>query len=206
MILQMTVQKSRKDWAGKLNETLWAYRIAYENPMGMSPYKKVYGNAWHLPLELEHKAFWAIKNINFNLKEVGEKRLLDIHALGELRNSAYESVRLFKEKVKMLHVRKILKQTFTTGDKVLLFNSLLKLFPRKLRSWWERPYEIEEVYNSRDVRIKGRKDAPWIIKGQCLKLYLADDQKEEREVEEVISFNTIEEAKTFRRKKAGIVE
>ena len=184
MILQKTVQKSRKDWARKLNETLWAYRTAYKNPMGMTPYKMVYGKACHLPLELEHKAYWAVKNINFDLKEAGEKRLLDMHALGELRNNAYESARLFKEKVKMWHDRKILKRTFTAGDKVLLFNSRLKLFPGKLRSRWEGPYEIEEVYNSGAVRLKGGKDAPWIVNGQRLKLYLADEQKEEREVEE----------------------
>ena len=76
-ILQKTVQKSRKDWAGKLNKMLWAYRSAYENPMRMSPCKMVYGKACHLPLELEHKAFWAIKKINFYLKEAGEKRLQD---------------------------------------------------------------------------------------------------------------------------------
>ena len=110
--------------------------------MGMSAYRMVYGKACHRPLELEHEAFWAIKNINLNLKEVGEKRLLDMHAQGELHNSAYKSARLFKQKVKMWHGCKILKQTFAMGDEVLLCKSCLKLFPGKLRSLWEGPYEI----------------------------------------------------------------
>lgn len=83
--------------------------------------------------------------------------MLDMHALGELWNNAYESARLFKEKVKMWHDEKILKRPFSTGNKALLFNSLLKLFPGKLGSRWEGPYEIEEVYNSRDVCLKGGK-------------------------------------------------
>ncbi|KAK1626725.1 hypothetical protein QYE76_001040, partial [Lolium multiflorum] len=63
-ILGKTVNKSRKNWASKLKEALWAYRTAYKNPMGMSPYKMVYGKACHLPLELEHKAYWAIRELN----------------------------------------------------------------------------------------------------------------------------------------------
>ena len=130
---------------------------AYKNPMGMTPYKMVYGKACHLPLELEHKAYWAVKNINFDLKEAGEKRLLDIHALGELRNNAYESAVSLKKRLRKWHDRKILKQTFNAGDKVLLFNSRFKLFPGKLRSRWEGPYVIEEVYNSGAVQLKGEK-------------------------------------------------
>ncbi|KAK1647583.1 hypothetical protein QYE76_065388, partial [Lolium multiflorum] len=63
-ILGKTVNKSRKNWASKLKEALWAYRTAYKNPMGMSPYKMVYGKACHLPLELEHKAYWAVRELN----------------------------------------------------------------------------------------------------------------------------------------------
>ena len=62
LILQKTVNRSRKNWSKKLDDALWAYRTAYKNPMGMSPYKMVYGKACHLPLELEHKAYWLLKS------------------------------------------------------------------------------------------------------------------------------------------------
>ena len=77
-ILQKTVNRSRKNWAKKLNDALWAYRTAYKNPMGMSPYKMVYGKACHLPLELEHKAYWEVKELNRDCKLTGEIRLFDL--------------------------------------------------------------------------------------------------------------------------------
>ena len=81
LILQKTVNISRKNWSSKLDDPLWADRTAHKNPMGMSPYKMVYGKACHLPLELEHKADWAIKELNFDFKLAGEKRLFDINSL-----------------------------------------------------------------------------------------------------------------------------
>ena len=81
LILQKNVNRSRKNWSKKLDDALWANRTAYKNPMGMSSYKMVYGKACHLPLELEHKAYWAIKELNYYFKLAGEKSLSDINHL-----------------------------------------------------------------------------------------------------------------------------
>src|SRR4051812_24122701 len=120
--------------------------MAYENPMDMSLYKMVYGKACHLPLELEHKAYWAIKELNYKL--AGEKRLFDISPLDEWRTQAYENAKLFKEKVKTWHDKRIQKREINVGDYVLLYNSRLRFFAGKLLSKWEGPYVIEEVYHS----------------------------------------------------------
>ena len=88
LILQKTINRSRKNWSKKLDDALWAYRTAYKNPMGMSPYKMVYDKACHLPLELEHKAYWAIKELNFDFKlAVRRGYLILAHLMnGELRH------------------------------------------------------------------------------------------------------------------------
>ena len=124
-ILEKTVSISRKDWSKKLKDSLWAYRTAYKTPIGTTPYQLVYGKSCHLPFELEHKAYWAIKTLNLDYLAAGEKRILDIHKLEELRLNAYENAIIYKERTKIWHDKRIIKKDFNIGDLVLLFNSRL---------------------------------------------------------------------------------
>ncbi|GKA66913.1 reverse transcriptase domain-containing protein [Tanacetum coccineum] len=90
-ILERTVGENRASWSDKLDDALWAFRTAYKTPIGCTPYKLVYGKSCHLPVELEHKAYWALKHANFDLKTAGDYRKLQLNELHELRDQAYEN-------------------------------------------------------------------------------------------------------------------
>ena len=102
----------------------------------------------------------------------GKLQLLELE---EMRLNAYESSRLYKEKVKAYHDKKLLKKEFRPGQQVLLFNSRLKFFPGKLKSKWSGPFTIKEVRPYRAVELfdpqSETPDRTWIVNGQRLKLY-----------------------------------
>nr|GEZ50189.1 reverse transcriptase domain-containing protein [Tanacetum cinerariifolium] len=145
-ILETTVGENRALWSDKLEDSLWAFRTVIKTSVSCTPYRLVYGKACHHPLELEHKAFWALKHANFNLKTAGDHRKLQLNELSELRDQAYENSLIYKERTKKLHDAKIKNRIFNVGDQVLLFNSRLKIFSGKLKSRWSGPFTIFEIY------------------------------------------------------------
>ena len=171
-ILEKMVGPSRKDWSQRLDDALWAYRTAYKTPIGMSPFRIVYGKPCHLPVELEHRAFWAVKQFNTNIDEAGTHRKLQISELEEIRNDAYESARIYKEKTKAFHDKIIRGKSFVVGQKVLLYHSRLKLFPGKLRSRWIGPFIVTEVFPHGAVSIKSLANGnEFKVNGHRLKPY-----------------------------------
>ncbi|XP_039146792.1 uncharacterized protein LOC120284033, partial [Dioscorea cayenensis subsp. rotundata] len=145
-ILTKTVDQGKRNWSEKLDDTLWAHRTAYKTPIGTTPYNFVYGKSCHLPVKLEHKAYWAIKLMNFDLCKSGEQRILHLNKLDECRMKTYENARIYKERIRKWHDKHIkIPKDFKVGDQVLLFNSRLRLFPGKLKSRWSGPYTVTKV-------------------------------------------------------------
>ena len=121
------VNKMGTAWKDRLPNALWAYRLAYKTPLGMSPYQLVYKKTCHLPVELKFKAHWAIKRWNMDFEATGTKRKMQLSKLDKWREKAYHNAKIYKERTKRRHDKRI-KKEFTPGDKVLLFNSRVKLF------------------------------------------------------------------------------
>nr|GFA01386.1 reverse transcriptase domain-containing protein [Tanacetum cinerariifolium] len=111
--------ENRASWSDKLDDALWAFRTAFKKPIGCTPYKLVYGKACHLPIELKHKAYWALKHCNFDLKTAGDHQKVQLNELNELRDQDYENSLIYKEKTKKIHDFKIKDRVFNEAFEIL---------------------------------------------------------------------------------------
>nr|GEX27011.1 reverse transcriptase domain-containing protein [Tanacetum cinerariifolium] len=149
-ILERTVGKNRASWSDKLDDALWAFHTAFKTPIGCTPYKLVYRKACHLPIELEHKAYWALKH-------------------------AYNNSLIYKEKTKRIHDSKIKDRIFNVGDRVLLFNFRLKIFSGKLKTRWIGPFTVTQVFPYDTVELSQIDRPNFKMNGHRLKHYFGGD-------------------------------
>ncbi|GJR85222.1 reverse transcriptase domain-containing protein [Tanacetum coccineum] len=186
-ILKRLVGYNPKDWSKKLNDALWAFRTAYKTPTGCTPFRLVYRKACHLLVEIEHKTHWALKQCNMDLTLASESRLMQLNELAELRDGAYENTRFYKERTKKWHDSRLHgDKDFKVRDKVLLYNSRLNMYPRKLKSKWSGTNIVKTVYPYGAVEIIAKNRFNFKVNGQRLKKYYEGNIEEEDD--EVIEF------------------
>nr|GEX51943.1 reverse transcriptase domain-containing protein [Tanacetum cinerariifolium] len=143
--------ENQASWFDKLDDTLWAFRTAFKTPIGYTPDKLVYEKACHLPIEQEHKAYWALKHCNFDLKIAGDHRRVQMNELNELRDQAYENSLIYREKTMKIHDSKIKNRVLNVeipygeikvhievlsvlwGNRLLILDGSLPLSSRKVQ-------------------------------------------------------------------------
>nr|GEV89835.1 reverse transcriptase domain-containing protein [Tanacetum cinerariifolium] len=164
-----TVGENRASWSEKLEDALWAFRTAYKTPIGCTPYKLDYGKSC-------------------------DHRKLQLNELNELRDQAYENAFIYKEKTKKLHDFKIKNRIFNVGDRVLLFNSRLKIFSRKLKTCWSGPFTITEVFPYGTVKMSQPEGPNFKVNGHRVKRYFGGDIPQ---LVDNLSKHTIEHSRHF---------
>ncbi|GKA24253.1 reverse transcriptase domain-containing protein [Tanacetum coccineum] len=166
-ILERSVGYNPKGWSEKLNDALWAFRTAYKTPTRCTLFRMVYGKACHLLVEIEHKAYWALKQCNMDLMAAAKNRFMELNELMELRDGTYENTQIYKERTKKWHDSRLRgDKKFINGEKVLLFRGNLIQ-----NSKWSGPFVVKTMYPYGAVEITNKNGLSFKVNGQRLKKY-----------------------------------
>nr|GEU32434.1 reverse transcriptase domain-containing protein [Tanacetum cinerariifolium] len=174
-ILVRTIGENRASWSDKLDDAYGLFVLPSRHPLGAPLISWYTEKACHLPIELEHKAYWALKHCNFDLKTAGGHRKVQLNELNELRDRDYENSLIYKEKTKKIHDSKIKNRVFNVGDRVLLFNSRLNIFSRKLKTRWTGPFTVAHVFPYGTIKLSQADGPNFKVNVHRLKHYFRGD-------------------------------
>ncbi|GKE42313.1 reverse transcriptase domain-containing protein [Tanacetum coccineum] len=185
-ILEKTVKDNPSVWSRELDDAMWVFRTTYKTPIDTTLYRLLYGKTCHLLFEIEHRAYWALRSCNPDLKVAGKKLFLQLHELDELRLQAYENSKLYKARTKACHDKKLkVRKELKAEDKVLLYNSKYNFKAPKLRSKWYEPFIVKHGYPSGYIELYDKHGGSFIVNGHRVKVYYDAEQLNELSIEEI---------------------